>query len=316
MKKGIIERLATALFENYIQSKDKAKLSRGQDIFSLIGSSLVTIVSYISAFNGIKLLWIALIILVFTIVGYMALNKAIELIDNNTASELYELKSDLKTALDTQKAIKEQLKKEQEICLYARNLYASSMAIQKAIVRTNAQSSTAAGVYSSFTQAIVHTMEQCFYIPHDNYQILIYGYDGTRKVVRRLDVESTVKTKQAAGKSSKLNVDDEKVKKYYYVQALTSPNTYFSMKNNEEIRANFYFESDDEEEKKQYSQYVGMSCKIDSKRKLYFEIIAYNDLRFDDHCESLGDFTKKVIAPYTTLLASVNWEHVRRDLDA
>lgn len=316
MKKSILERIAVALFDNCIQSRDKAKLSRWLDIYTIIGSSLVTIVSYNSTVKGIQLLWIALIILVVTIVGYLVLNKAKELIDNETTNELKKLKTNLEMTEHKKEELEQKLKKEQSISLYAQNLYVSSMAIQKAIVRANAQNSTAAGVYYAFTQAIVQTMEQCFNIPHDNYQILIYGYDGTRKKVRRLDVESTVKTKQAAGKSPKLNVEDEIVKKYYYVKALTSNKTYFSMKNNKEIIEEFYFESDDEEEKKQYSQYVGMSCKINGMRKLYFEIIAYNDLCFENYCKPLEDFAKKVIAPYTTLFASVNWEPVRRDLNA
>lgn len=315
MQKKFIEKIAIIIFENYITCRKKEELIQIRNIWALAWPCLITIVSYIASIRGYDF-WISLILLIITIVGYLVLNQAISMIDTDMQNETDELKSRLAIILSEKEALEHRFKKEQSKSIYAQNLYAESMAIQKAIVRANAQNTAGTGLYTTFTQAIITTMDQCFTIPRENYQISIYGYDGTSREVRRLDIESYVKTKQTPSKSRRLSIDDEIVKKYYYVKALTSKKTYFSLQNNEEIRKELYFASTDEELIKQYSQYVGMSCRIDEMRKLYVEIIAFNELRFEDYCDSLGDFIKKIIAPYSTLFASVNWEHVRRDLDA
>ena len=131
-----------------------------------------------------------------------------------------------------------------------------------------------------------------------------------------MDVESFVKTKQAADENLPQSIDSPEISKRFYAKSILSNKKIFILPTPNAIRENLFFPVNDDVIIDQYTQYAAMIYDVGSRVKLYIEVISYNGLYLGKDEKSLELFVKKAIAPFSSLLSLVDWNTIRSDCDA
>ena len=222
------------------------------------------------------------------------------------------MKSQIDGLKESNKTYELKYQKEKEKYDYLACLWTETTLLAKAIRKANSIKTTK-GLYPKVTNSIVEMITMYLGIQKDNFAVHLYAYDGLSKAVRRVDVESFVKTKQAADENLPQSIANPNVSKRFYAKSLLSDKKIFVLPTPDEIRKELFFPEDDDAIIGQHTQYAAMTYDVGSRVKLYIEVISYNDLYLADNKKNLELFVKKVIAPFSSLLSLVDWETIRSD---
>lgn len=305
-----------SLCSKWIEERNNVKCNKVKDLVTLAGSLGVSIIGLLGgALQTYWLLIIALPVALCTIVIFLGLQNVASLIEEEEIKEINALKLDiLKLSEDNRKnaALYEE---EKEYNKYLACLWTETSLIAKAIRKTNT-SKTTKGLYTKITSSIIEMITTYLCIQKDNFAVHVYAYDGSTRVVRRVDVESFVKTKQAADENLPQSIDNPDIAKRYYAKSILSNRKIFILTTLDEIRKELFFPVADDVIIDQHTQYAAMIYDVGSRVKLYIEVISYNGLHLGKDKESLELFVKKVLAPFSSLLSLVDWNMIRSDCDA
>lgn len=307
LKKWYFE-LFEFIFKNQVSEVYKKDCIFFQNLIALIGSLIFGVLGMFE-----KLKPLSIILFVLSVWAYIGTQHIINLIDNIEQQESKKTLEKLKDVVSENESLKNKLSKLERKKQYIDSLYTETKMLVTAIRKTNKDKSTKT-LYPKITDSIVQLILDYRDIKKENFSVHLYAYDEQCTMVRRVDVQSFVDTKQAADTNEPRSINDEGVKERYYAQALLSQKTFFVLSNLEEIRKHLAFPSNDEDIISQHSQYVAMVYKVGQHVKLYVEIISYNGMTFGKDGDELKKFAQNVIAPFSTLLAMVNWDAIRRDL--
>lgn len=308
-KQKIIQKFFSAMCSTWITQRDRAKCTRSKDIVALVGSLVISILASLHLFVG------AFIIALVTIIIYIGLQYVLKTIDENEADMIKNLESKIEELNESAQQNKKMYQSEKAYSRYLASLCAETTLLARAIRKANT-TKTAKSLYPKLTNSIIEMLITCLGIEKDNFAVHIYVYDGLSGGVRRVDVESYVKSKQAADENHASLINDPEVAKHYYAKAILSRKTFFALPSTEEIRKNLYFRVNDEELISQHTQYAAMVYDVGSRVKIYIEVLSYNGLCFGKNKEELISFIKKVIAPFSSILSLVDWNTIRRDCNA
>lgn len=311
----IFQRFFASVCSSWIEDHNREKCNKVKDIITLIGSLAVSILGLLGALQIYWLLIIAVIIAACTIALSMGLQHVLSLIDEREENEIDELKQQVSKLTKSNKKTAEQYQNEKKQNEYLACLWTETTLLARAIRKANA-SKSAKGLYPKITSSVIEMIITYLGIGKDNFAVHVYAYDGTSRSVRRVDVESFVKTKQAADENQPCSIDDPGISKRYYAKSILSKKTFFTLPTPDLIRANLFFPVADDEIINQYTQYAAMICDVGSRVKLYIEVISYNGLLLGMDNAGLNEFIKNVIAPFASLLSLVDWNTIRSDCDA
>ena len=304
-----------SICSTWIEERNKARCNKAKDLVTLVGSFAVSTLGLLGALQTYWLLIIAIVVAACTIAIFLGLQYVTNLIDEEEVNEIKTLKTQILELTDSNRANEILYQEEKEYNKYLACLWTETSLLAKAIRKTNS-SKTTKGLYTKITSSIIEMIITYLGIQKDNFAVHIYAYDGSSRVVRRVDVESFVKTKQAADENSPQSIDDPEVSKRFYAKSILSKKTIFTLPTPNAIRENLFFPVDDDVIIDQHTQYVAMIYDVGSRVKLYIEVISYNGLYLGKDEENLKVFVQKVIAPFSSLLSLVDWTTIRSDCDA
>lgn len=313
---SILKRMSLFLLEDDINNRKKVLLGNKQTFYTTVGSLLVTIVGYLGITRNLWLIFIAIVLLVCTMVFFRLFGFALEHIENQEWQEQEQLKGENKELLkrlESSKSENERLSREKE---YYISLWSETSLLSQAISKANYDRTTK-GLYSKLTNSVIKLLKA--YLPsikEEDYAVHIYVYDGSTRLIRRVDAQSCVKTKQGAVENQARLVSDKSVREKYYVKAITHKRKkMFTLFDNNAIREAFYFDNEDEEIIKQYSQYIGMrfTSPEPNQIRIFVEVIAYNGLRFAEKADDLKTCANKIIAPFANPFSYVDWAAISED---
>lgn len=309
------QRFFAALCSEWIENRDMKKCKKAEDLVGLTGSLVIGIIGALGALQIWGLFVIAIVVAACTILAFMGLQSVANIIDEEEANETATLKREITklTELNVENEQRLQgLNKDKE---YLECLWAETNLLARAIRDANT-SKTAKTLYTKIANSIAEMIATELNIQRDNFSVHVYAYDGNSHGVRRVAVESFVKSKQAADENLLRSINEPEVSKRYYAKALLSKKTIFILPTHDAIKENLFFPVDDDGIIDQYTQYVAMVYDVGSRVKLYVEVVSYNGLRFGEDEKSLKTFVKRTIAPFSTLLSMVDWNTIRRDCSA
>lgn len=304
-----------SMCSTWIDERNRAKCNKTKDLVTLGGSLAVSILGLLGALQIYWLFLIAIVVAACTITIFLGLQYVANLIDEEEANEIIDLKSKIKELSVSNRENETLYLEEKKYNKYLACLWTETALLAKAIRKTNS-SKTTKGLYTKITSSIIEMIITYLDIPKDNFAVHVYAYDGSSRAVRRVDVESFVKTKQAADENLPQSIDDPEISKRFYAKSILSKKTYFTLPTPDEIRKNLFFPVDDDVIIDQHTQYVAMIYDVGSRVKLYIEVISYNGLYLGKDRKSLEEFAQKVIAPFSSLLSLVDWNTIRSDCDA
>lgn len=308
-------RFFASMCSTWIDERDRAKCNKVKDLVTLVGSLTVSILGLFGALQIYWLLIIAMVVAACTITIFIGLQHVAKLIDEKEVNEINALEIQISELKESNQSNTARYNKEKKRNKYLTSLLVETSLLAKAIRKTN-NTKTAKGLYTKITSSIIEMIVAYLDIPKDNFAVHIYAYDGSTKFVRRVDVESFVKTMQAADENLPQSIDDPEISKRFYAKSIKSKRTYFMLPTLDEIRKNLYFPVNDDVIISQHTQYVAMIYDVGSRVKLYIEVISYNGLHFGEDANDLEEFAKKVIAPFSSLLSLVDWNTIRSDCNA
>lgn len=314
-KKTKFQHFFASMCSTWIAEQDRAKCNKTKDLVTLVGSMAVSTLGLLGALQIPWLLIIAIAVAACTIAIFLGLQCVANLIDEEEVNEINALKEQISELTDSGQLNITLYNEEKKHNKYLTTLLIETSLLAKAIRKTNA-SKTTKGLYTKITNSIIEMIIAYLEIPKDNFAVHVYAYDGSTRTVRRGDVESFVKTKQAADENSPQSIDDPEISKRFYAKSIKSNKTYFILPTLDEIREKLYFPEDDDMIIDQYTQYVAMIYDVGKRVKLYIEVISYNGLHLGNDKKNLEEFAKKVIAPFSSLLPLVDWNTIRSDCDA
>lgn len=297
---------------SWIENKKKKKCDNCKELTTLIGSNIVSILSLCGILHTWWLLTIALVIAVITVVLFLGLQHVCNVIDADDAEETEKLTKQINQLKDANKDWAAVCSEEKRKNGYLTSLCAETNLLVKAIQKANKQKSTK-GLYSKIGNSIAAMTVGYLNLPKENLSVHLYAYDGKAGMVRRVDVESFVSTKQAADENEAKPIDAPEVSTRFYAKALKSKKTFFVLSDNEAIREQLVFPDPDDEVIEQYTQYAAMSCDVGGNVKLYIEIISYNGVQLGRDAADVQFFLKKTVAPLSSMLSMVSWNAIRSD---
>ena len=309
------QRFFASICSTWIEERNRAKCNKAKDLVTLVGSLAVSILGLLGALQIHWLLIIAIVVAACTITIFLGLQYVANLIDKEEVNEINALKSQILELSNSNRANETLYQEEKEYNKYLACLWTETSLLAKAIRKTNA-SKTTKGLYTKITSSIIEMITTYLGIRKDNFAVHVYAYDGSARVVRRVDVESFVKTKQAADENLPQSIDDPEISKRFYAKSILSNKKIITLPTPYAIRENLFFPVDDDVIIDQHTQYAAMIYDVGSRVKLYIEVISYNGLYLGKDKESLELFVKKVIAPFSSLLTLVDWNTIRSDCDA
>ena len=304
-----------SMCSTWIDERNRHKCNKAKDLVTLVGSLAVSTLGLLGALQIYWLLIIAVVVAACTIIIFLGLQYVAGLIDEEEVNEINTLKTQILELADSNRVNSTLYNEEKKHNKYLTSLLIETSLLAKAIRKTNA-SKTTKGLYTKITSSIIEMITAYLGIPKDNFAVHVYAYDGSSRTVRRVDVESFVKTKQAADENLPQSIDDPEISKRFYAKSILSSKTYFILPTLDEIRKNLFFPADDDVIIDQHTQYVAMIYDVGRRVKLYIEVISYNGLYLGKDKKSLEEFAKKVIAPFSSLLSLVDWNTIRSDCDA
>lgn len=284
-------------FSDAIEKLDKSKCINFQSAFLGFVSIFVGILGFLSS-RFSWLIWIALFLTSLGIIVFCGTNSVVRKIE----AEEEKLK-------DEYNKIKEECQEYRENMKYWQKLYTESSLIISAIQTANKNKKVKA-LYTKIADSIAEMVS--FYSKiqsKNNYLVNVYVLDSKRKLVSRVAVQSYVHTFAEPCLTEPHSIGNAVMKKKYYVKALKSKRTYFTLKNNELIREALDFEGVDEKIVSQYTQYIGMTYAVGEKVKLYIEVVSFND-QLLYHEDQLDIYLNKVVAPFASLIRNVDWDSI------
>lgn len=304
-----------SMCSNWIEERNRAKCNKYKDLVTLAGSLSVSVLGLLGALKIGWLLILAIVVAASTIVAFLGFQYVISLIDEEEIEEINNLKLQNSRLSELQQEYYEKYESELEHKKYLECLLTETSLLARAIRKANT-SKTAKGLYSKITSSVIEMTVNYLGIKKDNFAVHIYAYDGKTRMVRRVDVESFVKTKQAADENLPQSIDNQDITNRFYAKSILSKKRIFTLSTPDEIRENLYFPVADDVIIDQHTQYVAMIYDVGSYVELYIEVVSYNGLYLGSDKENLELFVKKVIAPFSSLLSLVDWNTIRRDCDA
>lgn len=314
-KKTKFQHFFASMCSTWIAEQNKAKCNKTKDLVTLVGSMVVSTLGLLGVLQIPWLLIIAIAVAACTIATFLGLQYVANLIDEDEVNEISALKEQISQLTDSCQLNTTLYNGERKHNKYLTTLLIETSLLAKAIRKTNA-SKTTKGLYTKITNSIIEMITAYLEIPKDNFAVHVYAYDGSTRTVRRVDVESFVKTKQAADENSPQSIDDPDISKRFYAKSILCGRTYFILPTLDEIRKNLYFPEDDDVIINQHTQYAAMVYDVGKRVKLYIEVISYNGLYLGRGKKNLEEFVKKVIAPFSSLLPLVDWNTIRSDCNA
>lgn len=300
------------IFASWIEGKKKRTCENCKDLVTLIGSTAVSILGFCGIIHKLWLLVIALTVAIITILLFLGIQHVINKIDTNEAEMTRILREQVSDLQEENKKLVNKNKEEEAKNSYLISLWAETSLLAKAIQKANRQKNTK-GLYSKIGNSVAAMTTSYLNSPKENLSVHLYAYDGKARMVRRVDVESFVRTMQAADENKAKPIDSPDVSVRYYARALKSKKTFFVLPNNDAIRKNLAFPNPDEEVIAQYTQYAAMSCDVGGNVKLYVEIISYNGLQLGQDYADIQRFLEKAVAPLSSILSMVGWNAIRSD---
>ena len=303
-----------SMCSTWIEERNRSKCNIVKDLVTLVGSLAVSALGLLGALHTYWILVIAVIVAACTVVVFLGLHYVASLIDQEEVNEINTLESKVLELTESNQAAEKRYQEEKEYNKYLACLWTETSVLAKAIQKANT-SKSAKGLYSGITNSIVEMIIAYLGTQKDNLAVHMYAFDKASRMVRRVDVESFVKTKQAADENSPQSIDNKDVARRYYAKALLSNKKIFILATPEEIRENLFFPENDAVIIDQYTQYVAMIYDVGSRVKLYIEVISFNGLYLGSDRDRLVQFVTKVIAPFSSLLSLVDWNTIRRDCD-
>lgn len=301
-----------SICSSWIANKKKRKCDNCKELSTLIGSNIVSILSLCGILHTGWLLAVALVIALITVILFLGLQHVCNLIDADDAETAKKLNEQIDKLQDTNKKLTTTCTEEKLKNNYLTSLWAETNLLVKAIQKANRQKTTK-GLYSKIGNSVAAMTIGYLNSPKENLSVHLYAYDGKAGMVRRVDVESFVSTKQAADENVAKPIDAPEVSTRYYAKALKSRKTFFVLPNNKAIREHLEFPDPDDEVIEQYTQYAAMSCNVGGNVKLYIEIISYNGLNLGRDADDVQAFLEKTVAPLSSILSMVSWNAIRSD---
>lgn len=301
-----------SLCSSWIMGKRKRKCDNCKELCTLVGSNLVSILSLCGIMHKWWLLAIASAVAGITIVIFLGLQHVCNLIDSEDAEIVDNLNNQIDELNSANKKLVKRCAEERSKNSYLTSLWAETNLLVKAIQKANKQKSTK-GLYSKIGNSVAAMTVGYLNIPKENLSVHLYVYDSKDGMVRRVDVESFVSTKQAADENEAKSIDAPDVKTRYYAKSLKSNKTFFVLPDNAAIREALDFPDADNEVIEQYTQYAAMACNVGGYVKLYIEIISYNGVKLGNDDNDIQLFLTKTVAPLSSILSMVSWNAIRSD---
>lgn len=297
--KCIIYNLFEYIFTDEINKLNITKCMNIQSAFIGFSSIIISILGFfISKCNWIVA--IDLLIVLLCVIVYIGTNHISDIIDSQKINILTE-----------NERLIEEKKKIEENVKYIKTLYAETKLIASAVHTAN-KNNKVKELYTKFANSLAEMVSCCSKMKDkENFIVNVYAMDVKNKLANRVAVQSYVNTFIEPKLTIPRHINKTEMKGKYYVRALKSKQTYFVLKNNSEIKASLSFDGVDEKIISQYTQYVGMTYTIGEKVKLYIEIISFNKQKLDEE-NNLQLYVQQVIAPFSSLIANVNWDVLLR----
>lgn len=309
------QRFFVAICSDWIEARNRVKCDKAKDRVTLIGSLAVSTLGLVGALQIYWLLILAVFVAASTVAIFIGLQYVASLIDEEEDKEIGALKLQVSQLTELNQESKALYQEELEYNRYLACLWTETSLLAKAIRKCNS-SKTTKGLYTKITSSIIEMITAYLGIPKDNFAVHVYAFDGSSRVVRRVDVESFVKTKQAADENLPQSIDNPDISNRFYAKSILSNKKIFTLATLDEIRDKLIFPHDDDAIIDQHTQYAAMIYDVGSRVKLYIEVISYNGLYLGEDKNGLELFVKKVIAPFSSLLSLVDWNTIRSDCNA
>lgn len=287
-------RFFTSMCSNWIEERNRSKCNKAKELVTLTGSFIVGILGLLGVQQINWLLLVAILVAVSSIAVFLGLQHVESLIGEEEVKEVDALELKISQLTELNQNVNNLYRLEQDYNKYLASLWTETTLLAKAIRKCNT-SKTAKGLYTKITSSIIEMTTIYLGIPKDNFAVHIYVYDGVSRMVRRVDVESFVKTKQAADENLPQSIDSPDISKRFYAKSILSNKKVFILSTLDEIKEKLFFPDADDVIIDQHTQYVAMIYDVGSRVKLYIEVISYNGLYLGKDKENLALFVKKLL---------------------
>ena len=259
---------------------------------------------------------ISVIVLSVSLAMHFVYQRRINSIDEEEKSELDRISNENKELTKRIDLLENDKKKIEQQNEYLLGLWTETSALSQAVQRVNASSRSVRPFYTKVHASIMQLVSLYAHPLHNCYSVYIYLYDGKTRRVQRIAAESKNPEIQQAVEKEPISIDS--VSDYYYAKCIIDKKKIFTLADNAAIRKAFYWKDENDEALiSQYTQYAAMSYGLDDDMEFYIEVISYNGAvlrRTED--PDLSAFVKKVLAPLSSVVRSVNWHGLRKAMAA